>query len=103
MISSACGTYRELFYKVFRPFVCQNNNMRKLFLPVAILFSLSSCDNVFKKTVHGSGNITTQQRSVDHADKIKSAGSFDIEIVQGASPSVKVEADDNLMEYIVTK
>lgn len=103
MISPVCGTYREFFYKVFLPFVCQNYNMRKLFLPVAILFFLSSCDNVFKKTVHGSGNITTQTRSVDHADKIKSAGSFDIEIVQGTSPSVKVEADDNLMEYIVTK
>ena len=104
MILPVCGTYLKRFYKVSITFACKNNNMRKLFLPIAgILFFFSSCDNVFKKTVHGNGNITTQQRNVDHADKIKSAGSFDINIVQGSTASVKVEADENLMEYIVTK
>jgi len=104
MILPVCETYSKRFYKVSITFACKNNNMRKLFLPIAgILFFFSSCDNVFKKTVHGNGNITTQQRNVDHADKIKSAGSFDINIVQGSTASVKVEADENLMEYIVTK
>jgi len=78
--------------------------MRKLFLFIAVAcVCLSSCDEIFKKTIHGNGNITTQTRSVHRADKIKSYGNFDIVIVQGNEASVKVEADDNLMDYIITR
>lgn len=103
MILPVCGTCRKTFYKLSLPFACKNNNMRKLFIPIAFLLFFASCDEIFKKTINGNGNITTQQRSVNRADKIKSAGSFDIVIVQGSSPSVKVEADDNLMDYIITR
>lgn len=78
--------------------------MRKLYLliPVFILL-LGSCENMFHKTVNGNGNVTTEQRHVNRADRIKSYGSFDIVIVQGTTTSLKVEADENLMQYIVTE
>lgn len=78
--------------------------MRKSLLYILpALIALSSCDEIFRKTVNGSGNITSENRNINNADKIKSYGSFDITIIQGTTPSVKVEADDNLMEYIITR
>lgn len=78
--------------------------MRKLYPAVffvAIIFA--SCDNIFHKTINGNGNIITEDRNINDADRIKSYGSFDIVIIQGNTTSVKVEADDNLMQYIVTE
>ena len=77
--------------------------MRKLYLILACtIVVFSSCNEMFKKTVNGNGNIKSEDRNVSRADKIKSYGSFDILVIQGSTPSVKVEADENLLEYIVT-
>lgn len=65
-------------------------------------FTLSSCYFVSGERIEGNGHITTENRNVSSSDKIKSAGSFDIEIVKGTTPSVKIEADENLMPYIIT-
>ena len=78
--------------------------MRKIYLPVliaAVIFA--GCDNIFNKTIHGNGNLSSEQRNADGSDKIKSYGSFDVIIVQGSTSSVKVEADENLLPYIVTE
>jgi len=58
---------------------------------------------MFNKTITGNGNMTSEDRNVGSTDKIKSYGSFDIVIIQGNSTAVKVEADENLMQYIVTE
>jgi len=58
---------------------------------------------MFKKTIHGNGNVTTSQRTVSNTDRIKSMGSFNIDIIQGSPSSVKIEADENLMPYILTE
>ena len=78
--------------------------MRKLFSLVLIIsLANASCDLVFRKTIHGNGNITTEQRDASNADKIKSMGDFNIDIVQGSPSSVKIEADENLIPYILTE
>lgn len=78
--------------------------MRKLSAAIlAITLFLSSCDNMFNKTISGNGNITSEERNISRADKIKSYGSFDIVIIQGNTTSIKVEADENLMQYIITE
>lgn len=64
---------------------------------------LASCINPFNKTVKGNGQSTTQERSVSETSKIKTSGSFDIHIIEGNSFSVKVQADENLMPYIITE
>jgi hypothetical protein len=63
----------------------------------------SSCDLVFKKTVHGNGNFSSEERNVNNTERIKSLGNFDIDIVQGSQSSVKIEADENLIPYILTE
>lgn len=77
--------------------------MRKLYIPllcVTILFA--SCDMVFDKRIDGNGNIVTQERNINSADRIKTMGSFDVLVIKGATPSVKIEADENLIPYIIT-
>jgi hypothetical protein len=60
---------------------------------------LLSCGNV---TVTGSGNITTQSRSVSGYTGISFAGAGELNITQGTTESLAITTDDNLMEYIET-
>jgi hypothetical protein len=62
---------------------------------------LTSCHN-FNKTVKGNGDITKESREIGNITKIKIEGGIDVELRQG-SPSVKVEADDNLQSYVITR
>ena len=58
---------------------------------------LASCDYTT-----GSGNIITQNRSVGNFSGISVSNSFDVEVKIGPVAEVRVEADDNVMKYIVT-
>lgn len=53
--------------------------------------------------VRGDGNITTQDRHENHFSGVKSYGSFDVFVSSGANYSIKVEADENLQQYIETR
>ncbi|MCW3109608.1 MAG: hypothetical protein JWQ09_4114 [Segetibacter sp.] len=61
---------------------------------------LTSCIDMGER-VDGSGNIKTENRQVNKAEKIKVSGDMDVYIDQGPA-SVKVEADDNILQYIET-
>lgn len=63
----------------------------------------SSCINIWNKTIHGDGKMTTETRNVTDARNLHSSGNFDVEIVQGTPASVKIDADENLMPYIITE
>lgn len=78
--------------------------MRKiyLFLVVAIV-TMASCNNILNKTVHGNGHIANEKRDVSNTDHIETYGDFDIQIIQGDVSGVIVEADENLLPYIVTE
>ncbi|MEI9957281.1 MAG: DUF2807 domain-containing protein [Ferruginibacter sp.] len=51
----------------------------------------------------GSGNVVTENRTVDNFTGIDVSSSFDVEVKIGSPASVRVEADDNIIKYIVTK
>ncbi len=72
-------------------------------LSSVVLMLIVSCNGIFHQRISGNGNITTQQRSVSSAEKIKCAGSYDVQLTQGSPLSVKIEADENLQQYIVTE
>jgi len=79
--------------------------MRKLIAATAIMFAIftiPSCDFINIETIHGNGNLTTVTRNVSGAVIIEAHSFFDVEIVHGSTPSVKIEADDNLIPYILT-
>jgi len=76
--------------------------MKQLFILFAIvLFTIPS--NAQWKKVKGNGNVTTSNRTVSDYDKIGVSGSFDINLVAGTEGKLIIEAEDNLLEYLITE
>lgn len=82
-------------------------NMRNLkFLMVAVIcFVIISCVNgQMRKTVHGNNKVTTQERKTESFSGIKVSTGIDVYLKQGEeNGTLKVEADENLHEYILTE
>lgn len=78
--------------------------MRKIFFIGAIIAATAfqACVIDMRDTIKGNGNTTTTTRNISDVSKIKSRGSFDVEVVLGSTPGLKIEADDNLIPYILT-
>ncbi len=55
------------------------------------------------KKVKGNGNSTTITRSTGDYDGVSVGGFFDVILVKGKEGKVKIEGEENLMEYIVTE
>ena len=53
--------------------------------------------------VNGSGRVVQQQRSVGNFDAVETLGSENVEVRFGATPSVVIAADDNILPLITTK
>ena len=71
------------------------------FLVVATLTILvfSSC-NPFGRRVRGDGNVTVQNRAVENFKAVQVGGALDVYVSQDSGFSVRVEADENLQEFI---
>ena len=72
-----------------------------LVIIASIMIILPSC--YFGPTVHGDGNVVTEERSVDSFSGIKGSSGIKVFITQGDEESVKVIADQNLQEIIITE
>jgi hypothetical protein len=77
-------------------------NFQLPFVIVLLLF-LSSCYLDFRETVYGNGNVVTEERSADSFNRLKVSSGIDVFITQGDEESIKVIADENLLEYIKTE
>ncbi len=77
--------------------------MRILLVGLAIMVMSGSCVFIDTETVKGDGNVTVEERKGLTAHRIRLSGFMDVELSQGSGTSVKVEADDNLQEYIITE
>src|SRR6476469_3580868 len=87
-----------------RPGVLLQNStvMRMLFASLLLLAAFSSCNFMGGRRVRGNGTPGTETRNVGAFDGIHVLGSMDVVITPGTEPSVKVEADENLLKYILT-
>jgi len=63
---------------------------------LVVLLAMPGC-------VQGSGTIVTEEREIGAIDAVELAGIGRLEITQGASAKLTIEADDNLMQYIRTR
>ncbi len=72
--------------------------MKRFILSAVVVVLLYSCNFVSES---GSGNIETQKRNVPAFTGIHASNSIDVEVKIG-SPSVEVEADDNILRYVKT-
>ncbi len=72
-----------------------------ILLFISLFFS--SCELILGRRIKGDGTIASEKRTIAFADKIKLAGSFDVELVNGTTPSVTIETDENILPYLVTR
>jgi hypothetical protein len=76
--------------------------MRKLSLFLLFIFALSatSCRFNMGRKVEGNGNRQTRNYSIADFTEVNVDGPMTVYITQGTGFSVKVEADENLFEYL---
>lgn len=76
--------------------------MKVLFTTLLAVISFTTFAQPWKK-IEGNGNITKDVRNLGAFTAIASGGSWDIVISYGIDKNVVIEADDNLLPYIITK
>src|SRR5258708_5789380 len=69
-------------------------------IALALTVTLGSCRHFLGKRVHGDGNIKTEDRSVGSFKNVNVGGAAKVMISQGDQHSVKIEGDENLLQYI---
>jgi hypothetical protein len=78
----------------------KNYLMMPLLLAVA---AFCGCINVTGwRTVHGSGQTVTENRHISNFNRVSVSGDGELTLAQGNDESLSVEADDNLLPYIVS-
>ena len=75
--------------------------MKKIALFSLVIFVFASgCREIAGERVRGSGHVITENRSTSEFNSIDVSGAIDVYVRQDSAASVKVEADDNILEYI---
>ncbi|MEO5591390.1 MAG: head GIN domain-containing protein [Chitinophagaceae bacterium] len=70
------------------------------FLLMIVAVTTSSCNYVMGKRVKGNGNIKTTEHSVGSFKNVEVSGAIDLYVAQGDTKPVKIETDENLLQYI---
>lgn len=76
--------------------------MKRRYIVLALLLliiALTACDS----TTRGSSNVITEERDVSGYDSIALTGIGSVEIIQGDTESVVVEAEDNIMPLLTAE
>jgi hypothetical protein len=75
---------------------------RYLAVPLVIALLIFSAFTIRNERITGNGNIKQEVRSQDPFKSISTSGNYNVYIQQGSKRDIQVEADDNLLPYIVT-
>jgi hypothetical protein len=70
------------------------------FILFAVIIVLSSCDYLGGVRISGNRQIATKEISAGSFESVEVHGSMNVHLVQSPTNSVKVQADDNLFEYL---
>ena len=75
----------------------------KLFFVVALFLAVVACINgQFLNTVRGSGNIITKERNTSYFSGLTVSSGIDVNLKQGITESIVVEADENLQRQAMS-
>ncbi len=78
--------------------------MKKSVFIIMALVSLNFANAQWgSKSIKGNGNITTVTRNTTNYDAIRCAGWMDFVLVKGEEGTIKIEGEENLLEYIITE
>ncbi len=73
-----------------------------LLLCTTLLVFMLSCDSLFDFCIDGNGVRTTETRPLEPFRTLQVNGDFEVEILKGTSYSAAIQADENLMDNIMT-
>ncbi|MCD6346992.1 MAG: DUF2807 domain-containing protein [Bacteroidales bacterium] len=65
------------------------------FLLLGLIFTMSCVNGVV-----GNGDVEVKTETIDSFDRLDISGNFKVFLRQGSKPGLKIEADENLQEYI---
>tara|TARA_R100000935_G_scaffold57206_2_gene90640 strand:+ start:779 stop:1510 length:732 start_codon:yes stop_codon:yes gene_type:complete len=80
--------------------------MKKAIILLTLVIMVSSTMSAQwygSKKVNGNGNMITDTRNTSNYDEVALVGSIDVQIISGTEGKLKVEAESNLQEYILTE
>jgi hypothetical protein len=76
------------------------------YLSILLFISAStiniSCEDIWNRCVDGNGDRGIENRDLNEFERIEINGDFEVQIDTGSSSSATIEADDNLIDLIVT-
>lgn len=76
--------------------------MKHILLLMLIGLGLLSCRVGVGEKIKGNGKFTSEPRDVGRFSRVEVRGGISVELVPG-QPSVRVEADENLLRHIITR
>lgn len=86
--------------KLFTFVTPKSTTMKNVFLFSLVILLLASGCRGFGRGERGSGHIVSDARNVPGFHNIDVSGAIDVYVKQDSSTSVKVEADDNLLQHV---
>src|SRR5688500_8921360 len=75
--------------------------MKNFILPLLLIIVTGSSCFIGEERIRGNGTIQTENRSVSSFSGINVSGNFDVYVKQDSISSARIEADANLLEYII--
>jgi hypothetical protein len=75
--------------------------MRRFLIPVAVLLSVMLLVPSCYGYISGSGNLETRDYDYSDFNRVEVGSAFEVEVVQAASFSVGITADDNIFDYLI--
>jgi len=73
------------------------------FILFAVCISVNAQNWWNSKTIKGNGNVITKTRTIDEFDSVALVGSFDLNLVDGDEGKITINAEENLIPYIITE
>jgi len=74
-----------------------------ILLLTGLIAVMPSAMFAFEKNITGNGIVEKQTRKVSSFNALDISSAFDIFLTQGNEESLVIEADENIMEYIITE
>lgn len=82
----------------------KQTTLKLLFIPLLLLVAaVSVVAKAYNERIKGNGIIKTEDRSVDAFNNVSTSGAFTVYLQQGDKHTLRIEAEDNIMPYIVTR
>lgn len=67
---------------------------------IVFLLLLSACRITNKKNINGNGTMASEQRNFSNFSGVEVSGPYDVFLTQGEDYKVRIEGDENLLEYV---